>query len=102
MRERDGRHCDRCGVLLTRKNNRCGFELCDTCNDALELEVMKIKALEQEPCKNGKWLGKDASGYRFYGKCSECGQEFCLSAWYTQNMKYCPNCGAKMAESEEE
>ena len=39
MRERDGRHCDRCGVLLTRKNNRCGFELCDTCNDALELQV---------------------------------------------------------------
>lgn len=44
MRERDGRHCDRCGGLLTRKNNRCGFELCDTCNDALELQV-KIKKL---------------------------------------------------------
>ncbi len=43
MRERDGRHCDRCGALLTRKNNRCGFELCDTCNDELEKAYEKIK-----------------------------------------------------------
>jgi DNA-directed RNA polymerase subunit RPC12/RpoP len=57
---------------------------------------MAIKALEQEPCEKGKWLNKDASGYRFYGKCSECGQEFCLNAWYAQNMKYCPNCGCRM------
>lgn len=46
--------------------------------------------------KKGKWLNKDASGYHFYGKCSECEQEFCVDAWYTQNMKFCPNCGAEM------
>ena len=60
-----------------------------------------IKELEQEPTrKKRKWLNKDASGYHFYGKCSECGQEFCVDAWYTQNMKFCPNCGAKMDENE--
>lgn len=46
--------------------------------------------------KKGKWLNKDTSGYHFYGRCSECGQEFVIDAWYTQNMKYCPNCGARM------
>lgn len=46
--------------------------------------------------KKGKWLNKDTSGYHFYGRCSECGQEFVIDAWYTQSMKYCPNCGARM------
>ena len=30
------RHCDCCGVLLTEDNNKCGYELCDSCNDRLE------------------------------------------------------------------
>lgn len=46
--------------------------------------------------KKGKWLNKDTSGYHFYGRCSECGQEFVIDAWYTENMKYCPACGARM------
>lgn len=40
MLETDGkRYCDRCGVLLTEDNNKCGFEICDTCNEILEREV---------------------------------------------------------------
>ena len=30
------RHCDCCGVLLTEDNNKCGYELCDSCNERLE------------------------------------------------------------------
>lgn len=30
------RHCDCCGVLLTKENNTCGYELCDECNERLE------------------------------------------------------------------
>ena len=30
------RHCDCCGVLLTEENNKCGYELCDSCNERLE------------------------------------------------------------------
>ena len=30
------RHCDCCGVLLTEDNNKCGYELCDECNERLE------------------------------------------------------------------
>lgn len=51
--------------------------------------------------KKGEWIGRDASGTNFYGKCSECGQEFQINAWYTQNMNYCPNCGAQMNKAGE-
>ena len=51
--------------------------------------------------KTGHWIDRDASGTNFYGKCSCCGQEIQIDAWYTQNMKYCPNCGAKMVEPQE-
>ena len=30
------RHCDCCGVLLSEDNNKCGYELCDSCNERLE------------------------------------------------------------------
>lgn len=30
------RHCDCCGVLLIEDNNKCGYELCDSCNERLE------------------------------------------------------------------
>lgn len=33
------RYCDRCGILLTKHNNKCGYELCDKCNDELEQYV---------------------------------------------------------------
>lgn len=37
MTEKNGmRYCDRCGVILTKDNNKCGFELCDRCNEILE------------------------------------------------------------------
>lgn len=37
MIDTDGyRYCDRCGVLLSKDNNRCGYELCDECNEELE------------------------------------------------------------------
>ena len=36
MTETDGfRYCDRCGVLLTKDNNKCGYEICDKCNEWL-------------------------------------------------------------------
>ncbi len=37
MTKKDGsRHCDRCGALLTKDNNKCGYEICDECNEWLE------------------------------------------------------------------
>lgn len=47
MKDGWSRRCDRCGVLLTKANNKCGFELCDTCNDWLE-EYVKEKDNESD------------------------------------------------------
>lgn len=51
--------------------------------------------------KKGHWIGRDACGTRFYGKCSCCGQEIQIDAWYTENMNYCPNCGLRMTDPQE-
>ena len=39
LAEDGNRYCDRCGVLLTEENNKCGYELCDKCNEYLGKEV---------------------------------------------------------------
>ena len=39
MIENGVRHCDRCGVKLNKRNNTCGYELCDSCNETLESEA---------------------------------------------------------------
>ena len=58
---------------------------------------MAIKALEQEP-KTGHW----EYGYAFadgnYCKCSECKEIIKC----TYPMHYCPNCGARMVQPQEE
>lgn len=52
-----------------------------------------VETLEQEPIK-GHWIEKP----HVYGVvfCSKCGFELRID-----NTNYCPNCGAKMAETEE-
>ena len=62
--------------------------------------LMAIKSLEQEP-KAGHWMKvvdeDDGLGnMTWHHECSMCNK----SGW--GEYKYCPNCGAKMAESEEE
>lgn len=40
MTESNGkRYCDRCGIPLTKDNNKCGYEICDKCNEWLERYV---------------------------------------------------------------
>lgn len=41
--ENGKRYCDRCGILLTRKNNKCGYEICDKCNEILDKQVKEDK-----------------------------------------------------------
>lgn len=33
------RYCDCCGIKLNSNNNKCGYELCDRCNERLEDKV---------------------------------------------------------------
>lgn len=54
--------------------------------------------------KNGHWIEKDGLDGDIYYDCSECCESFCLiDGTPTDNLyNYCPNCGAKMTESEGE
>ena len=96
MKDIDGyRHCDRCGAILTRENNKCGYEICDKCNEYLD-DLGKNKP------KTGHWILLDEcanSGYY----CSECHKKVVKEGWSdtVKKIKYCPNCGAKM-ESEDQ
>ena len=56
-----------------------------------------IEALQAQLPKRGEWLNVTDS-YSWYGKCSVCGEEFVVDAYYAGGMNYCPNCGAKMME----
>jgi len=68
--------------------------------------LMAIKALEQEPNK-GHWIRKENEFFvpsRFYpikeivSTCSICNARYLGEQ---KGYKYCPNCGAKMVESED-
>ena len=45
LAEDGNRYCDRCGCFLTKENNKCGYELCDRCNELLEAECGKPKII---------------------------------------------------------
>lgn len=60
--------------------------------------VENAPTIEAEPVKHGRWIeersGKVLDLVKYH--CSECGR------WQTwSNFPYCPNCGAKMDEVEE-
>ena len=78
--------------------NPLNFDRTTLINTALDTV---IETLEQEPIRKvGKWVVEDSGNYN--GKYSTCYCSACKD-YYTRDwreMKYCPNCGAKM-ESEE-
>lgn len=49
------RHCDCCGVLLTEDNNKCGYELCDECNERLEQSMERGR---NEQKRSELYIGK--------------------------------------------
>ena len=59
MLDNHKRYCDRCGVELTKKNNKCGYELCDKCNEDLEKKLGRNISKIEQKMKNAKettWL----------------------------------------------
>jgi DNA-directed RNA polymerase subunit RPC12/RpoP len=59
-----------------------------------------IEDLQAQLPKRGEWLNVTDS-YHWYGKCSVCGKEFVVNAYYADGMNYCPNCGARMEVQDE-
>ena len=114
-------------VNRANKNNYCNrdcynCELVKTDTEILNAFDMAIKALEQEPCEDatlkdifcmgceykeqepkiGRWIDRFPAKEC---KCSVCDFLICISNGsyidMVGQMKYCPNCGAKMEEVEE-
>lgn len=74
---------------------RHGIKFADAINDLPSVNP-------QEP-KTGHWIEKDGYDGDIYYDCSECGESWAMidgTPWQN-GMNYCPNCGAKMAESED-
>ena len=63
---------------------------------AKEALDIAIEALEQEP-KIGYWIRVDETKV----KCSECEVIHLIAQYPIGEIKFCPNCGTKMVESEE-
>ena len=73
----------------------------DTSYEWAETVRMAIKALEQQPTRpTGRWIEKEDYNLDTYYECSECGEDYCIEGDILIH-KYCPNCGAKMIESED-
>lgn len=86
-------------VNRANKNDYCNrdcynCELVKTDTEILNALDMAIEALEQEP-KTGHWIFTEHIVY-----CSECAEGF--DRLYLNGYHYCPNCGAKLSQREEE
>ena len=75
-------------------------------NEKLHMATVSVYALDylvEAVNKTGHWIEKDGFDGDTYYDCSECGESWTTiegEPW-NNGMKYCPNCGARMIESEE-
>ena len=64
-------------------------------------DIESIPAADVAPVRHGRWY---FDNYKYDWTCSECGKTIDIltsaSVWDKPNANYCPNCGAKMEESE--
>lgn len=74
--------------------------------------IDNIPTADVAPIVHGRWLWmtkKEAASYSSLGfvvdsenwRCSQCNKHG-AGRWWARDNKFCPNCGAKMDESEEE
>lgn len=68
-----------------------GFNMCKV---GIEMYVKNLPSVTPQP-KVGKWIDVDSLDGALWHECSECGE----TEFYATD--YCPNCGAKMVESED-
>lgn len=68
-------------------------------------DLVYAPTIEAEPVRRGRWIehkSKDWSGGGAY-ICSVCGYGYSWAGFHEANeFTYCPNCGAKMEEQEDD
>ena len=66
--------------------------------------IKSQRTVDAEPVRHGKFVGTEYDGYAdgypvyYEWECSQCG---CVFEEEEPTYKYCPNCGAKMDEEQE-
>lgn len=81
--------------------NECSFNEIDGESGCLLLKRFdELPSVTPKP-KTGHWIEKEDYNLDTYYECSECGADYCIEGDILIH-KYCPNCGARMTESEEE
>ena len=93
--------CLECDFDITGKENM--KTVVNYINSAHD-KIVNLPRVKQEP-KTGHWISRWHAGHAFhFHVCSECNEEFSCdmeTGISIDNYRYCPNCGAKMAESED-
>lgn len=65
--------------------------------EKFEAAILKIQADDVAPVRHGRWEeASDGDGI----VCPFCRTDFCTIIYDTEHFNYCPNCGAKMDEKE--
>lgn len=81
---------------------RCGdFPLVGTCskdNEYLGNRLSVAPTIEATPVVHAHWISKNDHGYEWIFVCSNCG--YIDGYPFNDRFNYCPNCGAKMDEKE--
>lgn len=66
----------------------------------LKEKLEELPAADVEPVKRGKWEHNSSRPDRFI--CSECGAGYDMMRFCDGELKFCPNCGARMKKCWEE
>lgn len=78
---------------------------CCSLRELLDFNKMPYTAADVQPVRHGRWKFKEDKAWVGNGKywCSVCRYGFASGAYHeVDEFKYCPMCGAKMEEKEEE
>ena len=71
-------------------------------NECNRYDDLKKMLSNLEEVKHGHWIDIEIDWDDYYVACSVCGEEYVEDEWVKQYFHYCPNCGAKMDEVEDE
>lgn len=78
----------------------CGVGHYSGVADCIGEEIEDIPPADVVPVIHARWIDNGRGGYKWAFYCSHCGW---IDGYpFNDRFKYCPNCGAKMVESEDE
>ena len=63
-----------------------------------DINISSIHAADVAPVVHGRWISKNPHGYEWVFVCSNC--DYVDGYPFNDRSNYCPNCGAKMDEKE--